>query len=86
MSSDVVKNEYLIFSKLVPLLHLQGVAGTCARDAILLILSLSDRDLEVAAYLTSTSDICPVGLKFILTYLFCFILLMQQSVRVCNYK
>uniref|UniRef100_A0A5K3ESL5 Lysosomal trafficking regulator lyst n=1 Tax=Mesocestoides corti TaxID=53468 RepID=A0A5K3ESL5_MESCO len=60
VSRDVTRNEYLIFSNLVPLLHLQGPVGNHARDALLLILALSDRDPEVAAYLTSQSDICPV--------------------------
>nr|CDS22635.1 protein FAM160A1 [Echinococcus granulosus] len=60
VSHDVARNEYFIFSQLVPLLHLQGIPGNNARDALLLILALSDRDAEVANYLTSTSDICPV--------------------------
>ncbi len=60
VSQDVTRNDYLIFSKLVPLLHLQGAPGNHARDALLLILALSERDPEVAEYLTSKSDICPV--------------------------
>ncbi|KAL5112607.1 hypothetical protein TcWFU_007862 [Taenia crassiceps] len=60
VSHDVTRDEYFIFSQLVPLLHLQGLSGTNARDALLLILALSDRDAEVANYLTSKSDICPV--------------------------
>ncbi|KAM7540340.1 hypothetical protein Aperf_G00000044976 [Anoplocephala perfoliata] len=60
VSHDVTRNEYFIFSSLVPLLHFPGISGTNARDALLLILALSDRDTEVADYLTSRSDICPV--------------------------
>ena len=63
VSHDVTRNEYFVFSSLVPLLHLRGVTGAKARDALLLILSLSDRDTEVANYLTSKSDICPVNCK-----------------------
>nr|CDS27435.2 protein FAM160A1 [Hymenolepis microstoma] len=60
VSRDVTRNEYFIFSSLVPLLHLPGSSGSKARDALLLILQLSDRDTEVANYLTCKSDICPV--------------------------
>ncbi|VDN95970.1 unnamed protein product [Rodentolepis nana] len=60
VSHDVTRNEYFIFSSLVPLLHLPGSPGSKARDALLLILQLSDRDTEVANYLTCKSDICPV--------------------------
>ncbi|VUZ55721.1 unnamed protein product [Hymenolepis diminuta] len=60
VSHDVTRNEYFIFSSLVPLLHLPGSSGTEAKHALLLILQLSDRDTEVANYLTSKSDICPV--------------------------
>lgn len=70
MSHDVTRDEYFIFSQLVPLLHLQGPSGTNARDALLLILALSDRDAEVANYLTSKSDICPVSPFFTFAYLF----------------
>ncbi|VDM22099.1 unnamed protein product [Hydatigera taeniaeformis] len=60
VSHDVTRDEYFIFSQLVPLLHLHGPSGTNAQDALLLILALSDRDAEVANYLTLRSDICPV--------------------------
>nr|VZI49607.1 unnamed protein product [Spirometra erinaceieuropaei] len=60
VSLEYTHEKYFIFSQLVPLLHLQSPAGDNVRDAFLLILALSVRDQDVAQYLTSGSDLCPV--------------------------
>ncbi|VDN15895.1 unnamed protein product [Dibothriocephalus latus] len=60
VSAECTNDKYFIFSQLVPLLHLQGQAGDNVRDALLLILALSVRAPDVAQYLTSGSDLCPV--------------------------
>ncbi|BHF61430.1 hypothetical protein SprV_0100440400 [Sparganum proliferum] len=60
VSLECTREKYFIFSQLVPLLHLQSPAGDNVRDAFLLILALSVRDPDVAQYLTSGSDLCPV--------------------------
>ena len=57
-------NKFLVFSLLIPYVHWEGTVGQQARDALLLIMSLSSRHENVGIYIAHHSDFCPVSLTF----------------------
>ncbi|VDM49076.1 unnamed protein product [Toxocara canis] len=52
--------QFLVFSLLIPYLYDSGDVGQLARDALLLVLSVSRRLKYVAAFIATKSNFCPV--------------------------
>uniref|UniRef100_A0A0R3RYK7 DUF5917 domain-containing protein n=1 Tax=Elaeophora elaphi TaxID=1147741 RepID=A0A0R3RYK7_9BILA len=53
-------DQFLVFSLLIPYLYDSGEIGQLARDALLLILSVSRRLKRIAAFIAIKSNFCPV--------------------------
>lgn len=51
----------LLFSRLVPFVHREGALGQQARDALLLLMALSDGSPTVGRYIADHSYFCPVS-------------------------
>ncbi|PVD34795.1 hypothetical protein C0Q70_06072 [Pomacea canaliculata] len=52
--------KFLIFSLLIPYIHREGPIGQRARDALLLLMTLSARHPHIGYYIADNSDFCPV--------------------------
>lgn len=52
--------RFLIFSLLIPYIHREGPVGQKARDALLLIMTLSARHPHIGNYIANNSHFCPV--------------------------
>ena len=52
---------FLIFSILVEFLHRDGLVGQQARDAILLVMSLSKKHEDVGRHIAKNTNFCPVN-------------------------
>ncbi|XP_063757104.1 FHF complex subunit HOOK-interacting protein 1A-like isoform X2 [Eleginops maclovinus] len=59
-SEDQGAANFLLFSLLIPYTHRQGSVGQQARDALLLIMSLSAADPRVARHIAQNTYFCPV--------------------------
>uniref|UniRef100_A0A3P8UXT5 Protein FAM160A1-like n=1 Tax=Cynoglossus semilaevis TaxID=244447 RepID=A0A3P8UXT5_CYNSE len=59
-SEDQGATNFLIFSLLIPYKHRQGSVGQQARDALLLIMSLSASEPRVAQHISHNTYFCPV--------------------------
>ncbi|KAK0153968.1 Protein FAM160A1 [Merluccius polli] len=59
-SEDQGAANFLIFSLLIPFLHREGGVGQQARDALLLIMSLSAENQRVARHIAVNTYFCPV--------------------------
>ena len=59
-SEDQGAANFLIFSLLIPFLHREGGVGQQARDALLLIMSLSAENQRVAEHIAQNTYFCPV--------------------------
>ncbi|TWW62994.1 Protein FAM160A1 [Takifugu flavidus] len=59
-SEDQGAANFLLFSLLIPYTHRQGSVGQQARDALLLIMSLSASDRRVAQHIVENTYFCPV--------------------------
>uniref|UniRef100_A0A8D0A930 FHF complex subunit HOOK interacting protein 1A n=1 Tax=Sander lucioperca TaxID=283035 RepID=A0A8D0A930_SANLU len=59
-SEDQGAANFLLFSLLIPYTHRQGSVGQQARDALLLIMSLSASDPRVAQHIAQNTFFCPV--------------------------
>uniref|UniRef100_H3BWP6 Family with sequence similarity 160 member A1b n=1 Tax=Tetraodon nigroviridis TaxID=99883 RepID=H3BWP6_TETNG len=59
-SEDQGAANFLLFSLLIPYTHRQGSVGQQARDALLLIMSLSASDYRVAHHIIENTYFCPV--------------------------
>ncbi|XP_034412662.1 protein FAM160A1-like [Cyclopterus lumpus] len=59
-SEDQGATNFLLFSLLIPYTHRQGSVGQQARDALLLIMSLSASDPRVARHIAENTYFCPV--------------------------
>ncbi|XP_056156780.1 LOW QUALITY PROTEIN: FHF complex subunit HOOK-interacting protein 1A-like [Lampris incognitus] len=59
-SQDQGAANFLLFSLLIPYTHRQGVVGQQARDALLLIMSLSASEPRVAQHIAENTYFCPV--------------------------
>uniref|UniRef100_A0A3B5MD79 FHF complex subunit HOOK interacting protein 1Aa n=1 Tax=Xiphophorus couchianus TaxID=32473 RepID=A0A3B5MD79_9TELE len=59
-SEDQGATNFLIFSLLIPYIHREGPVGQQARDALLLIMSLSAEDERVAKHVAQNTFFCPV--------------------------
>ncbi|XP_049923363.1 FHF complex subunit HOOK interacting protein 1A-like [Epinephelus moara] len=59
-SEDQGAANFLLFSLLIPYTHRQGSVGQQARDALLLIMSLSASDARVAQHIAENTYFCPV--------------------------
>ena len=57
-------SKFLIFSILVEFLHRDGVVGQHARDAILLVMSLSKKHQDVGKHIAKSTNFCPVSIIF----------------------
>ena len=53
-------SRFLIFSILVDFLHRDGIVGHHARDAILLVMSLSKKHDDVGRHIAKSTSFCPV--------------------------
>lgn len=52
--------KFLIFSLLIPYIHREGPIGQRARDALLLLMTLSAVHPHIGHYIADNSDFCPV--------------------------
>ncbi|XP_013877610.1 protein FAM160A1 isoform X2 [Austrofundulus limnaeus] len=59
-SQDQGAANFLLFSLLIPYTHRQGLVGQQARDALLLIMSLSASEPRVAQHIADNTYFCPV--------------------------
>ncbi|XP_031719022.1 protein FAM160A1 isoform X3 [Anarrhichthys ocellatus] len=59
-SKDQGSTNFLIFSLLIPFIHREGTVGQQARDALLLIMSLSAENERVAKHIAENTYFCPV--------------------------
>ncbi|XP_028310861.1 protein FAM160A1 isoform X2 [Gouania willdenowi] len=59
-SEDQGSTNFLIFSLLIPFIHREGSVGQQARDALLLIMSLSAENQRVAKHIAENTYFCPV--------------------------
>ncbi|XP_013876133.1 protein FAM160A1 [Austrofundulus limnaeus] len=59
-SEDQGATNFLIFSLLIPYIHREGTVGQQARDALLLIMSLSAENERVAKHIVENTFFCPV--------------------------
>ncbi|XP_041078467.1 protein FAM160A1-like [Polyodon spathula] len=59
-SEDQGAANFLIFSLLIPFIHREGIVGQQARDALLLIMSLSAENHVVAKHIAENTYFCPV--------------------------
>uniref|UniRef100_A0A3Q2XLF3 FHF complex subunit HOOK interacting protein 1Aa n=1 Tax=Hippocampus comes TaxID=109280 RepID=A0A3Q2XLF3_HIPCM len=59
-SEDQGAANFLIFSLLIPFIHREGTVGQQARDALLLIMSLSAENRRVAQHVAENTFFCPV--------------------------
>ncbi|XP_036962764.1 protein FAM160A1 [Acanthopagrus latus] len=59
-SEDQGATNFLIFSLLIPFIHREGTVGQQARDALLLIMSLSAENERVARHVAENTYFCPV--------------------------
>uniref|UniRef100_A0A8C8A0W7 FHF complex subunit HOOK interacting protein 1Aa n=1 Tax=Oryzias sinensis TaxID=183150 RepID=A0A8C8A0W7_9TELE len=59
-SEDQGATNFLIFSLLIPFIHRKGTVGQQARDALLLIMSLSAENERVAKHIAENTYFCPV--------------------------
>ncbi|KAM9792465.1 FHF complex subunit HOOK-interacting protein 1A [Neosynchiropus ocellatus] len=59
-SEDQGATNFLIFSLLIPYIHREGAVGQEARDALLLIMSLSAENQRVARHVAENTYFCPV--------------------------
>lgn len=60
-SEDQGATNFLIFSLLIPFIHREGTVGQQARDALLLIMSLSAENQRVAKHVAENTYFCPVS-------------------------
>ncbi|XP_045203836.2 FHF complex subunit HOOK interacting protein 1B-like isoform X4 [Mercenaria mercenaria] len=60
MNADHGPTKFLIFSLLIPYLHREGKVGQQARDALLLIMTMSSKHPYIGIYIAENSDFCPV--------------------------
>lgn len=63
-SEDQGATNFLIFSLLIPFIHREGTVGQQARDALLLIMSLSAENERVAKHIAENTFFCPVSPKW----------------------
>ncbi|MCJ8749071.1 hypothetical protein PDJAM_G00172030 [Pangasius djambal] len=59
-SEDQGAANFLLFSLLVPFIHRDGAMGQQARDALLLIMTLSNDNQRVATHIAHNTFFCPV--------------------------
>ncbi|KAM9819393.1 FHF complex subunit HOOK-interacting protein 1A [Syngnathus typhle] len=59
-SEDQGAANFLIFSLLIPFIHREGAVGQQARDALLLVMSLSAENQRVAEHVADNTFFCPV--------------------------
>lgn len=59
--ADHGKAKFLIFSLLIPYIHREGTVGQQARDALLLIMTLSSKHPHIGQFIAENSDFCPVS-------------------------
>lgn len=55
-----LRSSFIIFSLLLPYVHSEGSLGHQARDALLLCMSLSQKNSNVGTYIAKYSSMCPV--------------------------
>lgn len=70
MNADHGPTKFLIFSLLIPYIHREGKVGQQARDALLLIMTLSAKYPHIGKYIAENSDFCPVS-KSVMIHVHC---------------
>ncbi|CAM4917867.1 unnamed protein product, partial [Rotaria socialis] len=60
ISAEHGPSRFVIFSLLIPFVHRDGVAGQQARDALLLIMQLSNRNEQIARHIVEHTNFCPI--------------------------
>ena len=58
--------RFLVFSLLIPFIHREGSVGQEAREALLLIMSLSAKNETIGHYIANNSDFCPVSVQLLI--------------------
>lgn len=83
-SEDQGATNFLIFSLLIPFIHREGTVGQQARDALLLIMSLSAENQRVAKHVAENTYFCPVSSPYPLyrTSLAGWCLYVRERMRV----
>lgn len=71
-SEDQGATNFLIFSLLIPFIHREGTVGQQARDALLLIMSLSAENERVAKHIAENTYFCPVSHQSLIAFLLFF--------------
>lgn len=60
ISAEHGPSRFIIFSLLIPFVHRDGLSGQQARDALLLIMQLSNRNETIAKYIVEHTNFCPI--------------------------
>ncbi|CAF1069854.1 unnamed protein product [Adineta ricciae] len=60
ISAEHGPSRFIIFSLLIPFVHRDGLAGQQARDALLLIMQLSNRNAQIARHIVENTNFCPI--------------------------
>ncbi|CAF3378729.1 unnamed protein product [Rotaria sp. Silwood1] len=60
ISAEHGPSRFVIFSLLIPFVHRDGLAGQQARDALLLIMQLSNRNEHIARHIVENTNFCPI--------------------------
>ncbi|UJR16017.1 hypothetical protein I4U23_002931 [Adineta vaga] len=60
ISAEHGPSRFIIFSLLIPFVHRDGLAGQQARDALLLIMQLSNRNAHIARHIVENTNFCPI--------------------------
>ncbi|CAF2092492.1 unnamed protein product [Rotaria magnacalcarata] len=60
ISAEHGPSKFIIFSLLIPFVHRDELAGQQARDALLLIMQLSNRNESIAKYIVENTNFCPI--------------------------
>ena len=56
------EDKFSVFNLLIPFVHREGVIGQQARDALLLIMSLSAKNDKIGLFVANESNFCPVSI------------------------
>lgn len=72
INADHGPTKFLIFSLLIPYIHREGKVGQQARDALLLIMTLSAKYPHIGKYIAENSDFCPVSIKTSQIYIYMY--------------
>lgn len=79
------QTNFIIFSLLIPYVHCDGSIGHQARDALLLCMSLSQKNANIGKYIANHSSMSPVLVTGVSRYL-AFVLSFQIHFIILNFQ